>query len=66
MQYDIQENSNERGITYMSDTVIRQESKNRKGVSILQQIEPSGWLNRIMDYGQDRYEARDEAVLDRK
>lgn len=50
----------------MSDRVIRQVLECKKGVSILQQTETRGWLNRIMDYGQDRYEARDEAVLDRK
>ena len=50
----------------MRDQVIRQELECKKGVNILWQTEPYGWLNRIMDYGQDRYEARDEAVLDRK
>lgn len=50
----------------MSDRVIRQELECRKGVSILQQTEPSGWLNRIMDYGKDRYGTRDEAVLEKE
>ena len=35
MKYDIQENSNETGITNMSDQVIRQELECKKGVSTL-------------------------------
>lgn len=66
MQYDIQENSTEKGITNKRDQVIRQELECKKGVNILWQTEPHGWLNGIMDYSQDRYETRDEAVLDRK
>ena len=66
MKYDIQENSNETGITNMSDQVIRQELECKKGVSTLQKVEFCARMDRIMDYGQDRYEARDKAVLDRK